>query len=39
MNKSDQHNMEQALNVTRRYFLGKCTGLGIGSLALADLLK
>ena len=39
MNKPDQHNLEQALNVTRRYFLGKCTGLGIGSLALADLLK
>lgn len=39
MNKPELQNVEQALNITRRYFLGKCTGLGIGSLALADLLK
>jgi hypothetical protein len=39
MNKHEQPDMEHALDITRRYFLGKCTGLGIGSLALSDLLK
>jgi len=29
---------EAALNVTRRYFLGRCTGLPFGALALAGLL-
>lgn len=38
---SSQENMQAArkLDITRRFFLGKCTGIGLGAVALADLLK
>src|SRR4051812_18449842 len=31
--------VEAQLQVTRRYFLGECTGVGIGALALGSLLR
>ena len=38
---SSQKNMQAArrFDITRRFFLGKCTGIGLGAMALADLLK
>ena len=38
MSNQKDLNMEQGMDVTRRYFLGKCAGVGLGSMALADLL-
>ncbi|MFN6052177.1 MAG: DUF1501 domain-containing protein, partial [Planctomycetia bacterium] len=29
--------MNNPLDITRRYFLGKCTGVSLGSMALANL--
>ena len=29
---------ESALNITRRYFLGQCTGVSVGAMALNSLL-
>ncbi|MBT5927864.1 MAG: DUF1501 domain-containing protein, partial [Verrucomicrobia bacterium] len=36
---SNRREMDSGSDITRRYFLGKCTGVGLGSMALANLLK